>query len=231
MMVRIPLKLITLSLFLASALYLTRAGIISKCTFANPLFYGPGASLALVAAQQTYYENTIKDIMLSDCARCHSGMSRNLMDYDSLKAYADSGMLWAMVSPGGPMNQFAGNDADTIIAWINSGTPEKPQAAVANFAPPTPPAGCIPGFGPKPFPLNVPLDQITYSNTIKYILAKDCLECHSIPFRNLTTYQNVKYYADNGLLKSLVQYGGGMHRFAGPDSHAIIAWINHGAPQ
>ncbi len=189
----------------------------------------PGTALA--AGQQVYYENTVKEIVERDCGRCHSGVSRNLMDYDSLKAYVDNGMLWAMVSPGGPMNRFARADADTIVAWINSGAPEKPQAIAAHFVQQSPGGGCIPGFGPRPFPVDVPLDQITYSNTIKYVIAKDCLECHSIPFRNLTTYKNVKYYVDNGLLKSLVQMGGSMHRFAGQDSQYIIAWVNNGAPQ
>jgi len=41
----------------------------------------------------------------------------------------------------------------------------------------------------------------------------------------------VKTYAKNGLLESLVQPGGPMHRFAGPDSRLIIAWVHNGAPQ
>jgi len=225
MMLRVTLKLIGLTLFLAITFYLNTA---------NPPLYGQAVGTpypALAVGQKIYYENTIRDTISRDCGRCHSGVSRNLMDYYSLKAYVDNGMLWAMVSPGGPMSRFAGADANTIITWINSGAPEKPQTVTANFVPQSPGVRCIPGFGPKPFPVSVPLDQITYSNTIKYMLAKDCLECHSIPFRNLTTYKNVKYYVDNGLLKKLVQLGGSMHRFAGPDSQYIIAWNNNGAPQ
>ncbi|NVM22657.1 MAG: hypothetical protein HWN68_12870, partial [Desulfobacterales bacterium] len=70
-------------------------------------------------ARNIYYENTIKDIIRTDCSRCHSGPTRNLMDYDSLKAYADSGLLATMVQ--GPMRRFAGNDARTILQWIQEG--------------------------------------------------------------------------------------------------------------
>jgi hypothetical protein len=152
------------------------------------------------------------------------------MDYDSLKAYANSGLLATMVQ--GPMRRFAGNDVRTILKWIQNGASEKPPAGPAHFANvpgsiSTGPGGlqCTPGGTP----LNVNKGQITYDNTIKQILAKDCLRCHSGPFRNLTTYKNVKMYVDNGLLKTLVPLGGPMHRFAGPDTRQIIMWINNGA--
>jgi hypothetical protein len=152
------------------------------------------------------------------------------MDYDSLRAYADSGLLGTMVQ--GPMARFAGNDVQIILTWIRSGAPEKPGATTAAFAPGhrmvSPHAQmCQPG-GPLS---SIPNDQLTYNNAIKFVLATDCLRCHSGPFRNLTTYKNVKMYVDNGLLKTLVQVGGPMHRFAGPDSRLIIAWINNGAPR
>ncbi|MBF0226380.1 MAG: NifB/NifX family molybdenum-iron cluster-binding protein [Desulfobacterales bacterium] len=174
---------------------------------------------------QVYYEPTIKNIIMAKCARCHSGATRNLMDYDNLKTYSDSGLLSNMVQ--GPMYRFAGNDAKTIVDWVNNGAPEKPQTAnQVNF---------MGGFGGQRCPVgiqsNIPLDQITYTNTIKNVLNRDCLSCHSGQFRNLTTYKNVKMYADNGLLKKLVQLGGPMHRFAGPDSHLIIAWVDNGAPR
>ncbi|MBF0451867.1 MAG: hypothetical protein HQK75_14275, partial [Candidatus Magnetomorum sp.] len=77
----------------------------------------------------------------------------------------------------------------------------------------------------------IPANKITYKNTVQYIIAKDCLQCHSIPFRNLTTYDNVKLYVDNGLLKTMIQPGGPMHRFSKQDSKYIIDWINNGAPR
>jgi hypothetical protein len=46
----------------------------------------------------------------------------------------------------------------------------------------------------------------------------------------LTTYENLKVYVDNGLLQILVQRGGPMHRFAGPDSRKILGWVKDGAP-
>ncbi len=180
---------------------------------------GAGESMQLVKtnAGQTgslFYENTIKNIIQADCARCHSGPTRNLTDYDSLKAYADSGLLATMVQ--GPMRRFAGNDTQVILKWVQNGAPEKSPVAPARF-------GHTPGGDP------MHKGQVTYHNTIKHILAKDCLRCHSGPFRNLTTYENVKRYADNGLLKTLVLPGGPMHRFAGPDTREIVLWINSGA--
>ena len=191
---------------------------------------GPGLPLIMVAAQNIYYEPTIKKIIMADCGRCHSGVSRNLMDYDNLKAYADSGMLGAMAQ--GMMRRFAGGDAQTILYWINSGAPEKPPGVQAHFLFGPDPAGPNrPGCPQGGATFGVPSEHITYNNTIKYILAGDCLRCHSGQFRNLTTYKNVKMYADNGLLKTLVGRGGPMHRFAGPDSRQIIAWVNNGAPR
>ena len=183
-------------------------------------------SMMLVKASKVYYSDTIKNIIVSDCSQCHSGGSRNLMDYDSLKAYADSGILAVMVQ--GPMARFAGSDAQAILDWIDSGAPEKPSARTANFT-----NGPCPG-GAGNFQGNgaaVPDVPITYENTIKYVIAGDCLRCHSGPFRNLTTYKNVKMYVDNGLLKTLVQPGGQMHRFAGPDTRFFLIWINNGAPR
>jgi hypothetical protein len=200
--------------------------------------------ITLVKSQRVYYDNTIKGIILNDCGRCHSGPTRNLTDYDSLKAYADTGLLATMVQ--GPMRRFAGNDVQTIVDWVQQGAPEKPAAPAqpaakaAAFAQ-GPGAGGQPLVGgplcpnPEPGPggllRQAPDSQITYNNTVKQILAKDCLRCHSGPFRNLSTYAHVKMYVDNGLLKTLVMPGGPMHRFAGPDTREIVAWINGGAPQ
>lgn len=188
---------------------------------------GPFPSVMLVKAQKVYYSDTIQNIIQSDCSQCHSGASRNLMDYDNLKAYADSGILAIMVQ--GPMSRFAGNDAPTILAWIDSGAPEKPQATTAAFPAPACPTspGTFPGNNAAG-PAEVP---ITYENTIQYVIAGDCLRCHAGPFRNLTTYENVKMYVDNGLLKTLVQPGGQMHRFAGPDARLFLIWIRNGAPR
>jgi len=222
--------------FLCWAVSLVMANSLAQCGNNTSGIINPRTGVAqaqpMIQAKtrKIYYENTIKDVIRADCSRCHSGPTRNLIDYDSLKAYADSGLLATMVQ--GPMRRFAGNDAQMILTWIDNGAPEKPGATKANFAPghriaDTNSQMCQPGV-----PLsNMPNDQITYNNTIKHILTKDCLRCHSGHFRNLTTYKNVKMYVDNGLLKTLVRIGGHMHRFAGPDSRLIIDWINNGAPQ
>ncbi len=190
------------------------------------------SSSQTIASKKIYYENSIKTIIRRDCGRCHSGMARNLMEYDNVKAYIDSGLLTAMISPGGPMNGFAGNDADFILTWIHQGAKEKPAASIqVGFKNQPSPNGCMISLGPAPFPVNVPMNKISYDNTIKYIIARDCLKCHSGTFRNLATYSNVKYYADNGLLRELVQLGGQMHRFSGPNSPYFITWIKNGAPR
>ncbi len=185
-----------------------------------------GMPIMPAKAKKAYYEHTIKGIIQADCGRCHSGPTRNLMDYDSLKAYADNGMLATMVQ--GPMMRFAGNDARTILKWIQDGAQEKPSVtAQSRFTTRTPGSNSpvYVGHGSRAG------GQMTYNNTVKHILAKDCLRCHNGPFRNLTTYRNVKMYVDNGLLKTLVLPGGPMHRFAGPDTRQIMAWINSGAPR
>ncbi|GFK92328.1 hypothetical protein NNJEOMEG_00152 [Fundidesulfovibrio magnetotacticus] len=83
--------------------------------------------LKTAAASKVYYDPTIRDIILADCSSCHGGAVRNLMDYDNLNAYAQSGMLEAMIQ--GPMAQFAGADASTILDWVAAGAPEHPAGA------------------------------------------------------------------------------------------------------
>lgn len=188
------------------------------------------AGFSLAANGKVYYDPTIKSIIARKCARCHSGPARNLMDYDSLKMYADSGMLVTMVQ--GPMAGFAGNDRQTIIDWANAGAPEKPGPAKVNFF--NRPHGMGRGGGrnrTQPYVPDVSMDKVTYTNTIQYVLAKDCLRCHSDKFRNLTTYENVNIYVKNGLLKMMVERGGPMRRFACGDAELIISWINNGAPK
>ena len=188
---------------------------------------GTDTGVVLAKTGNIYYESTIKGIIRADCGRCHSGPTRNLTDYDSLKAYAESGLLETMVQ--GPMRRFAGNDAGTIVKWIQAGSPEKPRTAgQARFSQKTGVNNPCPNPGTGRL-TDRPTAQITYNSTIKGVLIKDCLRCHSGPFRNLTTYKNVKMYVDNGLLKTLVLPGGPMHRFAGPDTRLIMAWINSGA--
>ncbi len=189
---------------------------------------GSGQSAALAAAQKIYFEPTVRDIIVRDCGRCHSGKSRNLTDWDHIRVFVDNGMLEAMLQ--GPMQRFAGPDADVILAWIKSGASENPPKSGAGATPaalvcPPTPQGAFQGRQ-QPAP-----GSITYTNTIADILAKDCLRCHMGPFRKLTTYEEVKYYVDNGLLETLVMPGGPMHRFSGPDTRFFMMWIRDGAPR
>jgi len=180
--------------------------------------------VAQVAAMKVYYSDTVKKIIMADCGRCHCGAVRNLMDYDSLKSYADSGVLAIMVQ--GPMAVFAGNDAETILNWIDGGALEQPTLSPVAFG-----KGPAPKETGKSLMAWKPGDRITYGNSIKSVLAEHCLRCHSGPFRNLTTYKSVKVYVDNGLLTTLVQRGGPMNRFAGAEGSKIIGWVNDGAPR
>jgi len=190
------------------------------------------ASATPAAANGVYYEPTIRDIIANDCSPCHSGAARNLMDWDNVRSYVDSGMLAAMLQ--GPMAQYAGSDADIILRWIDAGAPENPPrggsapSPVAFGRPCPQPVG--PGAGGYRAQGNFPGD-ITYTNTIEGLLAQDCLRCHLGPFRKMTTYEEVRMYVDNGLLEVLVAPGGQMHRFAGPDARLFLAWIRAGAPR
>lgn len=72
---------------------------------------------------------------------------------------------------------------------------------------------------------------ITYSNGVSQIINANCIRCHGGPIRNLSTYTNLKAYADNGLLMMMVQPGGPMSRFlSAEDADKIISWVKSGAP-
>jgi len=206
----------------------------AKPTTSNQAAPAGFASAIPAAAGGVYYEPDIRDIIGNDCSPCHSGGARNLMDWDNVRAYVDSGMLAAMLQ--GPMAQYAGSDAGVILNWIDAGAPENPPRAGAGPAPiafgrPCPSPGGGPGGlggpGGQGYP---PQANITYADPIEGLLAKDCLRCHLGPFRKMTTYGEVRMYVDNGLLEALVRPGGQMHRFAGPDARLFLAWIRAGAP-
>lgn len=73
---------------------------------------------------------------------------------------------------------------------------------------------------------------ITYSANVRPILERNCYKCHSGPLRNLTTYDQVRPYADSGLLLMMTQPGGPMSRFLTADEfHTIRSWVNAGAPR
>jgi hypothetical protein len=67
------------------------------------------------------YTNTISGVVELSCSRCHGGPLRNLMTYENIKRYADSGLLVFMVRPGGLMNRFAEKNAQTIMDWAKNG--------------------------------------------------------------------------------------------------------------
>jgi hypothetical protein len=95
------------------------------------------------------------------------------------------------------------------------------------------------GLHQAPVTAGVPVNNVggasvavTYTNTIKPIVEKNCYRCHSGQLRNLTTYENVKPYVDNGLLLMMVQPGGPMSRFvSASELHMIDSWVKAGAPR
>ncbi|WP_173080276.1 hypothetical protein [Fundidesulfovibrio magnetotacticus] len=164
--------------------------------------------VAAIAAEPVYYDPTIKNIISKDCSRCHSGPLRNLMDYSSVKAYADSGMLEAMLV--GLMRQFAGADGPVILDWIAAGAPK---------APPKPASGAVAAAA----------TQVYYEPTIRDIIRKDCLRCHTGGTRDLRDWDSVRAYAQNGMLEAMVL--GSMRRFANQDADIILQWLRNGAPE
>ena len=104
-------------------------------------------------------------------------------------------------------------------------------AAPATGAPPNP--SMAPAATPAPTSANqTTMLGPTYTNTVQGIIDRNCARCHGGPLRNLGTYQNVKAYADSGLLQMMVQPGGPMSRFVSAyEADQIVAWIKTGAPQ
>ena len=104
-------------------------------------------------------------------------------------------------------------------------------AAPTSGAPPNP--SMAPAASPAPTSANqTALLGPTYTNAVQGIIGRNCARCHAGPLRNLGTYQNVKAYADSGLLQMMVQPGGPMSRFVSAyEADQIVAWIKAGAPQ
>jgi len=186
---------------------------VMRIALLGVFFAQAGLALVALAGQTVYYDPTIREIVNRDCARCHSGPLRNLMSYEALKAYAESGMLAAMLQ--GLMRQFAGADQPTILAWVQAGAPRSPASASTQA-----------GAQTAAFSTS---QQIYFEPTIRNIIVRDCGRCHSGRTRNLTDWDHIRMYVENGMLSAMLQ--GPMQRFAGPDAELILAWINAGAPE
>jgi len=141
--------------------------------------------------------------------------------------------LMGLTGPATPSYNDPGATAPTTAA-----APLPCPQATAAFPAPCPHVG---GHGGQPFggqpsaPAN-PVQQATpqmttYSNTISGIIQRNCLRCHGGPIRTLKTYDQVKAYADSGLLEMMIQPGGPMSRFlTAHESHQITDWIKVGSP-
>jgi len=89
----------------------------------------------------------------------------------------------------------------------------------------------------------IPLENITYTNDIKPIIAENCLMCHSQPPQNgapmpLTTYEFVKNAAESGILLERITstdpnfwmpFQG--DRLPQSKIDLFIAWNNTGLPE
>jgi len=117
---------------------------------------------------------------------------------------------------------------------LGGGATATPYATGGGGAAPCPGAvgGAQQHFPAASTPMAGNAGYVTYTNTIQPILEQNCYRCHSGPMRNLTTYDRLRPYVDNGLLLMMVQPGGPMSRFLTADEfHTIDAWIKSGAPQ
>lgn len=70
---------------------------------------------------------------------------------------------------------------------------------------------------------------VYYEPTIRDMVRKYCARCHSGNLRNLTSWDSVRAYVDNGMLAAMLQ--GPMRQFGGPDADVMLAWIEAGAPE
>jgi hypothetical protein len=82
---------------------------------------------------------------------------------------------------------------------------------------------------------------VTYSGTIAPIISTNCLSCHSASNPSagfsLSNYEQVKPYAQGGILLGVVQHSSGFqampkggNKLATCDINKIMAWVNRGAP-
>ncbi len=83
--------------------------------------------------------------------------------------------------------------------------------------------------------------SISYSKTIKPMLANSCVGCHNSGFESggvsLETHKDVRVYAKNGLLMGTVRHEPGFsampkggQKFSDCQIQQLQAWVNKGAP-
>jgi len=151
-----------------------------------------------------------------------------------------------LIGLGGNANQHTGGGLGSIYQQNRSAA----NGAVSNAPCPQLAAAPCPQATPAPCPQSAaapcpthsinqhsvnpstPGSQpIAYSNTVAQIVQSNCIRCHGGPIRNLSTYDNLKAYANNGLLMMMIQPGGPMSRFlSADDAQNIISWVKAGSP-
>ena len=91
-----------------------------------------------------------------------------------------------------------------------------------------------------PHPPDCETDNVTYSQTIKAILADKCMSCHtgsSMTGYDFSTHEGLKAVADNGKLLASINHTGtaspmpqGMAKLDDCTIQKITKWVNDGAP-
>ncbi|MBI5481362.1 MAG: hypothetical protein HY906_21060 [Deltaproteobacteria bacterium] len=77
-----------------------------------------------------------------------------------------------------------------------------------------------------------PTNAPTYSGSVAEIVSRNCLRCHGGALRNLSTYQNIRSYAQSGLLGMMIQPGGPMSHFLAPaEAPQLLDWVDAGEPR
>lgn len=82
---------------------------------------------------------------------------------------------------------------------------------------------------------------VTYSGTVSVIMQQSCLSCHSIASAQgnviLATYNDVKNYAQSGVLAGVINHSGGFspmpkggNKLRACDIRKIELWIANGMP-
>lgn len=86
------------------------------------------------------YENAIRNLLVSQCASCHSENGMNGLDMSSYTSLMKGGKSGSIITPGSPdesliikkqtaeqphFNQLSKNELDILKQWIQAGAPEK----------------------------------------------------------------------------------------------------------
>lgn len=198
------------------------------------------------SSDTVYFENDILPIIISNCAisGCHDAQSAQdgivLDSYSNIISYGDvragspgNSDLYEVITESDPSKlmppsssgrSLSAQQKETIRSWIEQGAKNN---------------SCQNQTG------NCDTTNVGFSSNIQVILQNNCLGCHSGTAPqgqvDLSTYTNVKVYADNGRLFGSVNHDSGYTQMPYDGTNdgtpkldqckilTIKAWINQGA--